>query len=399
MKPVEVKQHDDGTWYARPYLGTNKVTGKPIRPYKRFPEAADEAEALQMAQEWARTLQGAARLRTSLKVGEVLESYIEACAPQWAVNTGQSYRTCLNWVQPVMGDIDVDELRPYLVEAAYNVLLTTGSARGKALSPASVRQVHEFLCGAFKWMVRSEIAPFNPMPSVTKPRLDKAEAVAYSEPEFAKLRAALLDAMADDATDRANVMRRTVAMAAFLSLSTGERCGEVCANTVSDAQIGRKMIHVCATVVEPKGRKPMRQTRTKGRKSRNVSLGDDVCARLSEHFSWQKTYLEARVFGNPARPICCGMDGELLRPSWVSRQFKALATEQEMPAGTSFHTLRHTHATMLIANGADMRTVQERLGHANVATTLGLYAHVVPGRDQAAAAAFDEMAKRIGGGR
>ena len=70
-----------------------------------------------------------------------------------------------------------------------------------------------------------------------------------------------------------------------------------------------------------------------------------------------------------------------------------------MPAGTSFHTLRHTHATMLIANGADMRTVQERLGHANVATTLGLYAHVVPGRDQAAAAAFDEMAKRIGGGR
>ena len=47
MKPIEVKQHDDGTWYCRPYLGTNKVTGKAIRPYKRFPEAADEDEALE----------------------------------------------------------------------------------------------------------------------------------------------------------------------------------------------------------------------------------------------------------------------------------------------------------------------------------------------------------------
>ena len=399
MKPIEVKQHDDGTWYARPYLGTNKVTGKPIRPYKRFPEAEGEEQALQMAQEWARTLQGAARLRTTLRVAEVLESYIESCAPQWAVNTEQSYRTCLNWVRPVIGDIDVDELRPYLVEAAYNVLQTTGSARGKALAPASVRQVHEFLCGAFKWMVRSEIAPFNPMPSVTKPRLDHVEAAAYGELEFARLRSALLEAMSVEAADRASVMRRTVAMAAFLSLSTGERCGEVCGNTVADAQIERKMMHVCATVVEPKGSKPVRQAHTKGKKSRNVSLGDDVCMRLREHFSWQETYLPAKVSRDFSRPVCCGMNGELLRPSLVSRQFKAIARDLELPANTSFHTLRHTHATMLIANGADMRTVQERLGHANVATTLSLYAHVVPGRDQAAAAAFDDMAKRIGGGR
>ena len=48
-KDIVIKQHDDGTFYARPYLGTNAVTGKPIRPYKRFPEAVDEGEALEMA--------------------------------------------------------------------------------------------------------------------------------------------------------------------------------------------------------------------------------------------------------------------------------------------------------------------------------------------------------------
>ena len=397
MKPVEVKQHDDGTWYARPYLGTNKVTGKPIRPYKRFPEAADEDEALEMARDWARTLQGAASIGTTMKVGEVLARYIDECSPQWSVNTAKSYRTCLNWVEPVIGDIDVDELRPYLVEAAYNVLLARGGARGGALSPATVRQVHEFLCGAFKWMVRGEIAPFNPMPSVEKPRLDQKEAVAYCESDFAALVRALARALSDDGADGGNIVRRTVCMAAYLSLNTGERVGEICANSVSDAQVLRRQMHVGATVIEPKGRKPERQTHTKGRKSRNVSLGNDVCERIKDHFSWQKTWLPARVFEDPSRPICCGKGGELLRPSVVSRRFKDVAAEIGLSQGTTFHTLRHTHATMLIAEGADMRTVQERLGHANVSTTLSLYAHVVPGRDQAAAAAFEDLARRIGG--
>ena len=41
-----------------------------------------------------------------------------------------------------------------------------------------------------------------------------------------------------------------------------------------------------------------------------------------------------------------------------------------------FHSLRHTHASVLLANGADVKYVQERLGHKNVATTLDIYTHV-----------------------
>ena len=55
-----IKHHADGTPYARPYLGINAVTKAPMRPYKRFPEAANDEEAQEMAQEWVNTIAAAA---------------------------------------------------------------------------------------------------------------------------------------------------------------------------------------------------------------------------------------------------------------------------------------------------------------------------------------------------
>lgn len=55
------------------------------------------------------------------------------------------------------------------------------------------------------------------------------------------------------------------------------------------------------------------------------------------------------------------------------------------------HTFRHTHASMLIAAGTDILTVSRRLGHENIRITLDLYGHLLPGQDEAAAAAMDRL--------
>ena len=81
----------------------------------------------------------------------------------------------------------------------------------------------------------------------------------------------------------------------------------------------------------------------------------------------------------------------------MSAWFSGLRDELGLQRGTSFHTLRHTHATWLLLQGVDPKTVMERLGHAKVATTLELYGHVLPGRDAAAAQAFAEAASMAGG--
>jgi integrase len=60
-----------------------------------------------------------------------------------------------------------------------------------------------------------------------------------------------------------------------------------------------------------------------------------------------------------------------------------------------FHDLRHTHATLLLARGVHPRVVQERLGHANIAITLGVYSHVLPTMQRAAATELDAMLQSV----
>lgn len=389
---IAVKQHDDGVFYVRPYLGVNAVTGKAIRPYKRFPEAVDEDEARELAAEWLDGLEGAARLGVSLRMSDVMARYCDAMEPSWTANTAKAYRNCARWLEPVIGDVDADELKPHLVDAAYNVLLLRGGRGGNPLSQASVRQCHDFLCGAFKWAVKAEVVPFNPMPSTTKPRLDRAEASAFKEAEFSAIYAKLISLMEEPET-----LEGAAAIAAWLSLMTGVRCGEACALAVGDVSVAVRSIHVAATVVEPKGSNPVRQRFTKGHRSRNVSIGEKAAEELGKVMLRRRGFLPSHIGAEYSRPLVCSPKGDLMRPSVVSRAFTRIRRELGLPDGTSFHTLRHTHATMLIASGADMRTVQERLGHANVATTLSLYAHVVPGRDRAAAEAFERAARETGG--
>jgi integrase len=69
----------------------------------------------------------------------------------------------------------------------------------------------------------------------------------------------------------------------------------------------------------------------------------------------------------------------------VHREFKAILTAANLPA-VRFHDLRHTAATLLLAQGVDPRTIMETLGHSQISLTLNTYSHVVPALQQQAAA-------------
>ena len=86
-------------------------------------------------------------------------------------------------------------------------------------------------------------------------------------------------------------------------------------------------------------------------------------------------------------------DGSAVNPQVLTRRFRAIVRETGLPT-IRLHDLRHSYATAALASGLRVDVLSKRLGHANVGVTLKVYAHVLPGDDEAAAAS---VAAFIGG--
>ncbi len=379
--------------WTRPYLGTDKVTHKPIRPYKRFPEAADEDEARALAIEWLAGMSEFTEIQTGPTVADMVGRYIDLLPVlgEYSPSTIETYRSSYEChVVPLLGDIRVRELRPYHVTTAFQMMAIRGGKRGKPVDKPTILKVHALLSGAYRWMVEARVCDVNPIASVPRPKSGPSMAVAYDEEEFGTICAALLSMMESDKTTRQNIARRNLAMASYIELNTGERLGEVCAQARADARLRFADFHVGHTMIE---RPHLRRKRLPKNASsvRNLSVDDEVMDTVVRHIAWQDTYLDDP---GPKTPLICTERATWMRPSTLSAQYTALSESLGLPEGTTAHTLRHTHATWLIYQGVDIKTVQWRLGHASINTTLNLYAHILPGADIAASKAFADARRR-----
>ena len=118
---------------------------------------------------------------------------------------------------------------------------------------------------------------------------------------------------------------------------------------------------------------------------RHVDLPQVAVRALVEH----KDRMEAE--GHKADWVFCDGEGGALRKSNVLRRsFKPLVKEAGVPA-IRFHDLRHTAATLLLAQGVHPKIVQERLGHSQISMTLDTYSHVLPSMQRDAVDRLDAL--------
>ena len=379
-----VSRRADGTWRARAYLGTDPVTHRPRHVEHRLPAASGEAEAMEYARAWAETL--APKAADSRRLDEMLAGYVDGLAGYGrAAQTVETYRSVLkNEVAPTIGSVAVGELTPWEVSTAYRILMA-GMRGRQPVGTSTVLKVHSLLSGAYEQWSREGLVSSNPMPSVTKPSRPMGNARAIGEADFKTLSAALSGAMgSSDPTARAT------AALAYVALSCGLRCGEACALERASLRALTHELQVHATMTEKPSlaRKP---TAKSAAGCRNVAVDPDCEAAMASLMA----RLDAELGPLPSTAPLVTVGGGFVRPSVQTRRFSALARDLGLPAGTTMHTLRHTHATMLLYRGVPVETIRQRLGHSDVATTLRLYAHVMEGADRAAAMAWEGVRRSL----
>jgi integrase len=138
---------------------------------------------------------------------------------------------------------------------------------------------------------------------------------------------------------------------------------------------------------------------TKTEEPRKVDLPPSMLACLEAHRRRQNEFRQQ--FGPDYRSdldlIFANPDGSPLMPNSVSATVSRLCRRLGLPKGASLHVLRHSHASLLLADGVDLATVSARLGHSSVRTTADIYSHAIRGKDHVAALCWDDIMQRARG--
>lgn len=225
------------------------------------------------------------------------------------------------------------------------------------------------IVAACNYGVRRKWLPYNPAVGTERPRSKHREMQVWDQPQISKFWKATEG-------DR-------LAALWVVALSTGMRQGELFALRWSDINFDDSMLTVRRSLDETRGTFTVKETKTGG--ARRIDLPPQAIEALKSH---RKAMLaEGHIDG----PVFCDRDGRWLRKSNVYRRlFQPAVVRAGLPQ-IRFHDMRHTHASLLLQSGVNVKVVAERLGHSSPTVTLNTYAHTMPTMQKAAAEQFSKL--------
>jgi integrase len=392
---VYKRKYDSGTvlWYFK-FQPPGAVRGSlPIREFGfASKREAGDAEAIrrieeQMKYELAKAGSGVAAeppKTLSMLLEEFFRQHVDK---KLAPKTIERYHEQAAYLNPELLAMPLVDVTSLHLNREWNRLLQSGghTRRGKIPRPMSaktVRSIAGVVSSAFHRAVKWGLVAANPVSNSEPPVPRKHVGMALLPTEQMLL--------VESATGP-----WCLPMFLELSAATGARRGELLALRWSDIEVGDVVIARSLTQtrlgLEFKG--------TKTDRPRRISLPESVLASLEAHRKKQDG-LRWR-FGPDYRAdlglIFANPDGTPLKPNSVSASVSLLCRRLGLPKGVSLHTLRHSHGSVLLADGVDLATVSERLGHCSVRVTADIYSHALRGRDQDAARRWDDFMRRNGG--
>lgn len=278
-------------------------------------------------------------------------------------NTQEYYKRIIkNHIKPYLGVYKLKSLTPAVLQEFINQKYLSG------LSRSSIDSFHGVLSGALK----SAVYPYqfikeNPMQYVKLPK----DNTSKSSKENLKI---------ISIKDYNRIINRFPVGSNFyiplqIAFHTGMRGGEVTALQWSSIDLNNKTIKINHTLISKgKGIFELGTPKTKS-SNRKIAIGDTLINILKKHKLYQKeNKLRYGKYYIDSDFVCTKENGAHITTDSI--KYLSRVVNYELGINFNFHSLRHTHATMLLEAGANNKDIQERLGHSKLATTMDIYSHV-----------------------
>jgi integrase len=374
------------SWFYTFELGRD-AAGKRLQRTRRGFETKKRCEA-ERAAELVDRRRGTHIEPSTTPLAQYLERWLAETAGNHSGATSYQYAVIVRTrIVPALGTVPLSQIDALTLSRFYRTL-------AQVYAPTTVTATHTCLRAALRQAVRWRLIPRAPTDDVTLPVGKAKVKVVWSAEEARRFLAA------KKMTGRPQAARRpavdatggvtddyTTVLFRFL-LDSLCRLGEALALTWADVDLETGIVRVNATRTVGADGKPRTRAGTKAGEGRRIELMGVTVSLMRRH---RVTQLEQRVRLGPLWHdldlVFERGDGRHWHPDSIRTHLRRACQAAGVPVLTP-HSLRHTGATLAVAQGVPLHAVMRRLGHSNIGLTSSLYAHASPEADHQVAEAL-----------
>ncbi len=259
--------------------------------------------------------------------------------------------------------------------------LFTYQTEKTTLMSSTIRTYHIAISSILSTAVQWQVIVSNPCERLKPPKIDTKEKKYLDE----KQALYMLDCLANEPLQYQALFT--------LLIYTGMRRGEVLGLKWSDIDFNNKVITIQREVLYTANKGLFEDTPKTATSNRIIKVADEPLKLLKKHKAEQNIRrLQCGDQWHNNNYVFPNWNGKPMYPAALTSWFKHFLQQYDLPSIT-LHSLRHTNASLLIANGINITTVSKRLGHTNTSVTASIYAHAIKTADEIAADTLQNIFK------
>ena len=295
-------------------------------------------------------------------------------------------------ILPYFGHFYINKIRPTDIMKFYDLLEkdtqlvrkkgNNGSKTKKPLSGKTILEHHRLLRAMLHRAVYWQLIVSNPAERVQPPRAKKPKRRFYDD-EQTKI---LLENL-----EKLTVEDTKYKVAIILTIFTGVRLGELMGLEWQDVDFRNGIISINCSSQYLSDMGVFTKVPKTESSIREIAIPEFIISLLEEYKLWyeEQKSLYGELWTNSNR-LFVQADGKPMHPSSISKWFVKYVGTIGLPV-INFHGLRHTNASLLVAQNVDIAVVSARLGHAQISTTLDFYVHPLLSHNRKAAYALENL--------